>query len=111
MVERAVHRYDIDEWGRYKPLFDEGLLEVSRAIEQILATYGEAVPSKVKLAALRTTQALGVERAGYLTLPSLTGHIPDIDQFFAMRFSEAIRLLRTFEIVVNSERRRLAGEI
>lgn len=110
MVERAVHRYDVDEWRRYKPLFDEGLLEVSRGIEQILSTYGDAVPSKVKLAALRTTQALGIERTGYLTLPSITSHIPDIDQFFAMRFAEVIRLLRTFEAVVNGERRRLAGE-
>lgn len=107
MSEVAVHRYSLEEWKKYAPLFDGAINAVISRLDGILAAHGNAVPTSIKLAILRTVSQLEVERTVYFQMPQLPGIFGIEDTTFTARFTQTIRLLSSLSRLADKERKAL----
>lgn len=104
MTKCGVHTYSLEEWEKYKVLFDNVIRYVIDRLERILMIYGDAVPSYVKLAILRSNSQLQLTRTVYLTMPNIFEIKPENSSYFTMRFAEVIQILSKLSRLADKER-------
>ncbi len=107
LSEFAVHRYSLDEWKKYVSLFDGTINGVIAQLNRILAAHGNVVPVSIKLAILRTSSQLEVERSIYLQLPQIISMFDDEDGAFAARFTGTISPLSSLARLADKARKAL----
>ncbi len=93
LAKVAVHRYSVNEWRKYLPLFDGGIEDVTSQFNRLLASHGEVVPVSMKMAILRMNSELDMQRSLYMQFPQLVAVLGDADVAFAARFRETLKAL------------------
>ncbi len=108
LVDCAVHKYSLDEWKKYVPLFDGSITHVVDVLQRLLTAHGSVVPTSIKLAILRTSSLLDRERSLYLRLPGIIERFfDDANGLLAERFRAVIRSLSSLARMADNERREL----
>ena len=105
MTKVAIHKYSMEEWTKYSPLFNEAIKGIIERLEGLLTTYGDVVPVQIKLVILKTNSKLQVERTAYFSLQQ-TDLFKEggMDVFFSMRFQEVIKTLANLSRLADAER-------
>jgi hypothetical protein len=111
LSEVAEHRYSINEWRKYLPLFDDAIQSVASRLDSLLSAHGEVVPVSIKLAVLRTSSQLDVERSVYRQLPHTISMFGDENRAFTARFKETIKPLSSLARIADNERKALEPDI
>lgn len=104
-ISKSVnHEYSEQEWERFRPLFARSIPEVISRIDRLIMLHSEAIPTELKIEAIRTTRQLEVERSAYLMTPALTKRAENPDLFFTYRFTEMGKVLGRFSRAVDEFR-------
>jgi hypothetical protein len=93
MGKTGNHIYSEQEWLKYRPLFDQVLVEVINKLLEVIKLFPDSIDESFKMQVYQTIEQLKLERDVYLQTPSLIGLFTDKDQAFNVRFLEVIRVL------------------
>ncbi|MGB8707470.1 MAG: hypothetical protein WCD72_05915 [Dehalococcoidia bacterium] len=99
MEKTGKHVYSEQEWLKYRPLFDQVVIEVTDKLLELMKLFSDSIEQQFKMRIYQTIAQLKVERDVYLITPtliiSLYDRDKDKDQAFKARFSGVIRYLAT----------------
>jgi hypothetical protein len=98
MMELGKHRYSLEEWTRYRPLFVQGLSTVFANFDRMLYLYPEVLPQSFKTLMIRRRRRLDTTGRVYGSLPMIFGAAPELahqaDSTFTQQFVEVLQALR-----------------
>lgn len=99
MEKTGNHIYSEQEWLKYKPLFDQVVIEVSDKLLELMKLFSDSIEQQFKMRIYQIINQLKGERNVYLITPTLIiplyDRAKDKDQAFKARFSGVIRCLAT----------------
>lgn len=99
MEKTGNYTYSQQEWLKYRPLFDQVVIEVTDKLLELIKLFSDSIEQQFKMQIYQTIDQLKRERDVYLITPILI--IPnydrdkDKDQALKARFSGVIRCLAT----------------
>jgi hypothetical protein len=97
MEKIGNHIYSEQEWLKYRPLFDQVVVEVTNKLLELMKLFPDSIEEQFKMQVYQTIEQLKLERNMYLRTPNLIGLFGDKDQAFNVRFLAVIRCLSSLD--------------
>ncbi len=95
--ELWVPEYTEDNYAKFLPLFDGGLLRMEQRFDRLIQLFADVFPPDFKAALVRANRQLNLARMTYLMLKNILGEAAEhisFNLFFRQRFVGVIRVLR-----------------
>lgn len=102
-AELWIPKYTKDNYQKFLPLFDQGLLWVQQRFDRLIQLFADVLPPDFRANLVRANRQLNVERSAYLHFANMATH-ENSNIFFYARFIGVIRILR--EIARDADARR-----
>jgi hypothetical protein len=112
MIETCDHRYSVETWQHFRPLFEIASADVQRRFDRLIQLYADVLAYDFRTLLLRVHRQLDVERTVYLQTPGLLRMHKTQEQrdhMFRMRFTETLRILRTVAREADHRRDQIVG--
>ena len=97
MEKTAIHIYSEQEWLKYRPLFDQVIIDVINKLKELINLFSDSIDPQFKMQVYETCEQLRLERNVYLGTPNLIELFGDKNQAFNVRFSAIIRCLSSLD--------------